>query len=111
LAAKRSGDATAAETARVASLAAHKNVEAARDRAKEAVAGVPGKKTNDGDYVFITFILHYLPHGVIGLLVTVFFAAALSSKAGELNALASTSVVDFYRFVIKPGAPDRHYVV
>jgi uncharacterized sodium:solute symporter family permease YidK len=111
LAAKRGGDAATAESARVAALAAHEQVEATRDRAKEAVAGVPGKKSNDGDYVFITFILHYLPHGVIGLLVTVFFAAALSSKAGELNALASTSVVDFYRFVIQPGASDRHYVI
>jgi Na+/proline symporter len=43
--------------------------------------------------------------------VTVFFAAALSSKAGELNALASTTVVDFYRYVIQPGASDRHYVI
>ena len=111
LAARRSGDATATETARLASLAAHARVEAARDNAKAAVSKEPGKKTNDGDYVFITFILHYLPHGVIGLLVTVFFAAALSSKAGELNALGSTTTVDFYRYVIRPGASDRHYVI
>ena len=40
-----------------------------------------------------------LPHGVIGLLVAAFFAAALSSKAAELNALASTTIVDFYRHI------------
>jgi Na+/proline symporter len=70
----------------------------------------PAKKANDADYVFITFIVQQLPHGLIGLLVTVFFAAALSSKAGELNALGSTTIVDFYRYVIKKGADDAHYV-
>jgi Na+/proline symporter len=53
--------------------------------------------TNDNDYIFITFILDNLPHGLIGLLVTAFFSAALSSKAAELNALASTTTIDFYR--------------
>ena len=60
--------------------------------------------------MFITFILHYLPHGIVGLLVAAFFAAALSSKAGELNALGSTTTVDFYRHVIRPEAADGHYV-
>ena len=58
--------------------------------------------TNDNDYVFITFILDNLPHGLIGLLVACFFLAALSSKAAELNALASCSVIDFYRYLIHP---------
>ena len=47
----------------------------------------PHEKANDADYVFVTFILNELPHGVIGLLIAAFFAAALSSKAAELNAL------------------------
>ncbi|HVT88924.1 MAG TPA: sodium:solute symporter [Tepidisphaeraceae bacterium] len=68
-------------------------------------------KSNQSDYVFITFILAYLPHGLIGLLITVFFAATLSSKAAELNALASTTVVDLYRHVIRTDASDRHYVL
>jgi solute:Na+ symporter, SSS family len=61
--------------------------------------------------VFITFILKYLPHGLIGLLVTAFFAAALSSKAAELNALGSTTTVDIYRHIVRREASDRHYVV
>ena len=65
---------------------------------------------NDADYVFITFILQQLPHGVIGLLVAAFFAAALSSKAAELNALGSSTTVDFYRQVIKRDATDTHCV-
>jgi Na+/proline symporter len=65
---------------------------------------------NDGDYMFITFILRYLPHGLIGLLVAAFFAAALSSKAGELNALGSTTTVDFYRHVVRAGGHDGHFI-
>jgi Na+/proline symporter len=60
--------------------------------------------------VFITFILGYLPHGLIGLLVTAFFAAALSSKAGELSALGSTTTVDIYRHLVRREATDAHYV-
>jgi len=108
--ANHGGNAAAAAPARAAALAANARVEEIRDQAKQLVAGVPGKRTTDADYVFITFILDYLPHGLIGLLVTAFFAAALSSKAGELNALGSTTVIDLYRAVIRPGASDAHYV-
>jgi Na+/proline symporter len=61
--------------------------------------------------VFITFILRELPHGLIGLLVAVFFASTLSSKAGELNALGTTTVVDLYRHLVKRDESDAHYVV
>jgi Na+/proline symporter len=61
--------------------------------------------------VFITFIRKYLPHGLIGLLVTAFFAAALSSKSAELNALGSTTTVDVYRHIVRRDATDAHYVV
>jgi Na+/proline symporter len=66
--------------------------------------------TNDSDYVFITFVLAHLPHGVIGLLVAVIFAAALSSKASELNALGATTTIDFYRHLVTREADDAHYV-
>jgi SSS family solute:Na+ symporter len=69
-----------------------------RTMAQDALVGLdPHVNTSDSDYIFIDFILDNLPHGLIGLLVAAFFAAALSSKAAELNALASTSVIDFYR--------------
>jgi Na+/proline symporter len=47
--------------------------------------------------VFVSFIISYLPHGLIGLLVAAFFAAALSSKAGELSALGTTTFIDLYK--------------
>ncbi|GAB5556517.1 MAG: hypothetical protein SchgKO_07300 [Schleiferiaceae bacterium] len=51
--------------------------------------------TKDSDYVFLTFVVNHLPHGIIGILLAVIFSAAMSSTAGELNALASTTMVDF----------------
>ncbi|PIB35557.1 sodium:solute symporter [Reichenbachiella sp. 5M10] len=67
-------------------------------------------KTKDSDYVFLTFILNYLPEGLIGLLIAVIFSAAMSSTSGELNALASTTTVDFYKNIVNPKATDRQYV-
>ena len=64
----------------------------------------------DSDYVFISFVMKYLPHGIIGLLLAVIFSAAMSSTAGELNALGSTTVVDIHkRFIVRHGT-DRHYL-
>jgi SSS family solute:Na+ symporter len=71
----------------------------------------PGYDTKDSDYVFITFILNYLPKGIIGLLLAVIFAAAMSSMAGELNALASTTTVDFYKRILVKNGTDKHYVL
>ena len=42
--------------------------------------------------------------------MAVFFAAAFSSLAAELSALGETANVDFYRFVFRRDAPERHYV-
>ena len=67
-------------------------------------------KSPETDYVFITFVLQNLPHGLIGLLIAAFFAATLSSKSAELNALASTTTIDFYRFLVDRQADDSHYV-
>ena len=67
-------------------------------------------ETKDEDYVFISFVTNYLPIGLVGLLIAVIFSAAMSSTASELNALATTTVVDFYRRVLHPGATDAHYV-
>ena len=73
----------------------------------EMVAKNPeAKRQTDADYVFITFILKELPHGVIGLLIAAFFAATLSSKAAELNALGTSTTIDFYRRLIKRDASD-----
>ena len=66
--------------------------------------------TEDRDYVFITFITNYLPHGLIGLLLAVIFSAAMSSTSSELNALATTSVIDIYRRSLVTDRDDAHYL-
>jgi len=74
------------------------------------VAANPAADTQDADYVFLGFVLRYLPSGLVGLLVAVIFFASMSSTASELNALGSTTMVDGYRTLFKPVASDQHYV-
>lgn len=82
-----------------------------RDRAKEIITKADSNsETNDKDYVFFHFILHYLPKGLIGLLLAVIISAAMSSTASGLNALASTTAIDIYKRNIKEEKSERHYV-
>ncbi|MCH4823294.1 sodium:solute symporter [Gramella lutea] len=67
-------------------------------------------ESNDKDYVFIHFILNNLPRGFIGLLLAVILSAAMSSTASELNALASTTVIDLYRRNHKEAKSEEHYL-
>ncbi|HLO53767.1 MAG TPA: sodium:solute symporter [Saprospiraceae bacterium] len=83
-----------------------------RENVKELISThLPKEETNDKDYVFISFILKYLPQGLIGLLLAVIFSAAMSSTASELNALATTTTIDIYKRNIKPDQSDQHYVM
>lgn len=92
--------------------AAMENEKQLRKQAQELVASVnPDLEKKDSDYIFIYFVMNYLPVGIIGLLLAVIFCAAMSSTSAELNALASTAVVDIYKRNFKPAASDKHYVV
>ena len=106
--ARHKGDSAAESAARTAAVEARAQVESIRKEARLAVD--PHDQHNDTDYIFITYILDHFPHGLIGLLVATFFAAALSAKAAELNALGSATVVDFYKPVMKRDAADEHYL-
>jgi solute:Na+ symporter, SSS family len=66
--------------------------------------------TNDINYIFLSFVINYLPAGLIGLILASIFSASMSSTSAELNALASTSVIDIYKRLIKSDGSDRHYV-
>jgi len=68
-------------------------------------------KSKDSDYVFITFVVQHLPHGVVGLLIAVILCATMSATAATLNALGSTTAIDLYRPFIRPDASDHHYVI
>ncbi len=71
----------------------------------------PNMAPSDTNYIFLSFVLQYMPMGLIGLILAMIFAASMSSTASELNALASTTVVDIYRRVIKKEASEGHYLV
>jgi Na+/proline symporter len=85
---------------------------AKRDEAKELVKQAFPKNTQkDSDYVFISYVLNFMPSGLVGLLLAVIISAAMSSTAGELNALGSTTSVDFYKRLIKKEGTDEHYLI
>lgn len=86
-----------------------------RSEAKELIERVSENEnikleTEDSDYVFISFVTQHLPIGLIGLLLAVIFSAAMSSTASELNALATTSLIDIYKRSYVPDASDKHYL-
>jgi len=93
----------------------NKKDRAVKEKAKAIIKKVdessPDKiQANDKDYVFIHFIVNNLPRGIVGLLLAVILAAAMSSTASELNALASTTTIDVYKRNIAQGREEEHYV-
>jgi Na+(H+)/acetate symporter ActP len=78
----------------------------ATDLVKQTFADV---ETRDNDYVFISFVLHYMPHGLIGLLLAVIMMAAMSSTAGELDALGTTTASDVWKRLVRPNLSDAEF--
>jgi SSS family solute:Na+ symporter len=71
----------------------------------------PDADTNDINYIFLSFVINFLPVGLVGLILAAILSASMSSTSAELNALASVTVVDIYKRVIKRNASDRHYLI
>jgi solute:Na+ symporter, SSS family len=70
----------------------------------------PNADTNDTNYVFLSFVINVLPAGLIGLILAAIFSASMSSTSAALNSLASTTVIDIYKRLVKPQASERHYI-
>jgi SSS family solute:Na+ symporter len=82
-----------------------------RTRAVAVVKRVSGDQGyNDVNYVFPTFITTRMPIGLVGLMIAAIFAAAMSASGGELNALATATIIDFYQRHFVTQASDRHYL-
>ena len=82
-----------------------------RDSAKDLVISTfPNNTQRDSDYVFIRYVLDFMPVGLVGLLLAVILSAAMSSTSGELNALGATTSVDFYKRIFCPGKSEKHYL-
>ncbi|MCA1562067.1 MAG: sodium:solute symporter [Acidobacteria bacterium] len=113
-------DGEEAMRARAAFRAANDQVNDIRLRAAALVRDVTGDdsyKDRTGDtpapdvnYVFPTFVTTKLPIGLVGLMIAAIFAAAMSSIAAELNSLATSTVIDIYRRLLRPAESDSHYL-
>lgn len=110
VAANRANDEPSIEAAKVD---VQRLTEAEKDLRKEVKTLIQQQDADadieDNDYVFITFVTNHLPIGLIGLLLAVIFSAAMSSTASELNALATTSIIDLYKRHNPTEMPDQHY--
>jgi SSS family transporter len=70
----------------------------------------PLAETNDTNYIFLSFVTQYLPAGLVGLILAAILSASMSASSAELNALASVTVVDIYKRIIRKNASERHYL-
>jgi Na+/proline symporter len=92
-------------------LASEDRLNAIRARAVTVVKQATGDQNyNDSNYIFATFVTTRMPVGLVGLLIAAIFVAAMSASGGELNALATATIIDFYRRYFVRSAPERHYV-
>ena len=107
--AERAGDSTAIAAQQAAFRDSEAQVKGVRTEAIALVKNVTGDRSyNDVNYVFPTYIVTQMPVGLIGLLMAAIFAAAMSSIAGELSALSTSTVMDFYRRWVRSDADDAH---
>ncbi|MBO6659803.1 MAG: sodium:solute symporter [Roseivirga sp.] len=82
-----------------------------REEAKSLISqALPERETNDKDYIFMNFVMNTMPVGIVGLLFAVIFSAAMSSTSSELNALGSTTTIDFYKRTVNKNASDATYL-
>jgi solute:Na+ symporter, SSS family len=96
---------------RDAFLASDARVRDVRARATTLVREASGDAAySDANYVFATFITTRMPIGLVGLMIAAIFAAAMSASGGELNSLATATIIDFYKRHFVKEADDRHYV-
>jgi SSS family transporter len=105
LAAQHSGVPGAA----AARAADYRGAEAKFEAVRKKALRLAGE-SNDTNFIFLSFVTRYLPAGLVGLIVAVIFSAAMSSTSGEINSLATVTIVDIYRRHVYAGGADKHYV-
>ena len=109
LEARRRGDREQADLLLTEYSASAGRLQDIRRETAQLVKTATGNPSTDINYVYPSFLLKYVPVGVLGLMISVIFAAAMSSISGEIAALSSASMIDFYRRFLKPAASDLHY--
>ena len=87
-------------------------IDRARGQAAHLVETATGRAGfSDTNYIFLSFVTRYLPAGLVGLIIAVIFAATMSSSAGEINSLATVTMVDIYRRHVHRAGTDHHYLM
>jgi Na+/proline symporter len=110
--AHRAGDIAARQSALQDYRRAQGEMTAARQQGIQLYEKSQGKPGfNDTNYIFLSFVTRYLPTGIVGLVIAVIFAAAMSASSGEVNSLATVTVIDIYKRHVKQDGSDRHYLM
>jgi len=89
----------------------YRNSQKALDTVRQDAGSVVDKEYNDTNYIFLSFVTKYLPAGVVGLIIAAIFAAAMSTISGEINSLATVTVIDIYKRHLVRGGGDAHYLL
>jgi SSS family transporter len=98
--------------ARQAYITANQTLNQTRQKAVSLVKqATRSDKFTDVNYVFPNFVTTQMPVGIMGLIIAAIFAAAMSASSGELNALATTTVMDVYRRHFRKAASESHYLM
>jgi SSS family solute:Na+ symporter len=109
--AKKQGNAETIGQARAKLLSASSQAEGLRaEGIKVLQANDPSVDPSDTNYIFLSFVMKFLPIGFVGLVFACIFAASMSSTSGELSALATCSIVDVYKRHIRQDDDEKHYV-
>ena len=107
VAAHRNGDGVAVAQSVARYRAAQQKLDLAHGEGQKLVSPT----FNDTNYIFLSFVTRYLPAGVVGLIIAVIFSAAMSSSSGEINSLATVTIIDIYKRHFRTNASDGHYLL
>jgi Na+/proline symporter len=98
------------EQARVDFGSAQREMDGARREASALIEKAGGKKVNDTNYIFLTFVTKFLPAGLVGLVLAVILGATMSSISSEMNSLATVTFIDIFQRYLWKAAPERHHL-
>lgn len=111
LEARKSGSPGEVEQAKASLVESQSRVDQVHTEAARIVRETRGSAAgNDTNYIFLSFVMKYLPAGLVGLVLACIFAATMSSSSGELSALATCSIVDVYKRHVKTDGDEAHYL-
>ena len=95
----------------VTSIADFRAAQKDLDSVRREAGAMVDKDFDDTNYIFLSYVTKYLPAGIVGLVIAVIFAAAMSTISGEINSLATVTVIDIYKRHLHHGGSDRHYLM